>query len=359
MPHPGFVDHQSGGSPGPQTGGTCSALSYFLTDQLGSVAAVTDAGGALGEPAALPALRPGAHGCRLDHTDGFRVHRSAQPGRPQGSSFQFGLMDYHARFYDPSLGRFTQPDTFTPGGPQGLNRYSYISNNPVKIIDPTGHMQSGECGYQGEDCPVSNSVTPLEAQQDLAKAAYFSQRTEALKCHGGDKLYCSEAQNHPAAVVAYAITGLVSAAALPEAWAITEAFGWNVATVCATSIICWTITGAGGVGAAGVVGNQVGSNQIGRNGVNQVLKTLNDPNALTEQTVTGNGLSGRIDILTNTAMNEVKNVANLSLSQQFMEQAYKYSEIAQANELELHYWLVNDHPQYIVDWLSRLGIIVH
>jgi hypothetical protein len=41
--------------------------------------------------------------------------------------------------YSPTLGRFLSPDNITPGGPEGLNRYAYGLNNPVKYIDPTGH----------------------------------------------------------------------------------------------------------------------------------------------------------------------------------------------------------------------------
>ena len=44
-----------------------------------------------------------------------------------------GLMDYRARFYDPVLGRFVSADTIVPepGNPQGLNRFSYVLNNPL------------------------------------------------------------------------------------------------------------------------------------------------------------------------------------------------------------------------------------
>ncbi len=52
-----------------------------------------------------------------------------------------GLYDYKARYYDPALGRFIQPDTVVPepGDPQSLNRYAYARNNPLRYNDPTGH----------------------------------------------------------------------------------------------------------------------------------------------------------------------------------------------------------------------------
>ncbi len=52
-----------------------------------------------------------------------------------------GLYFYDARWYDPSLGRFVQPDTIQPdpGDPQNLNRFSYVRNNPLRFTDPTGH----------------------------------------------------------------------------------------------------------------------------------------------------------------------------------------------------------------------------
>ncbi len=55
-----------------------------------------------------------------------------------------GLYYYGARYYDSSLGRFITPDTIVPysNDPQSFNRYSYARNNPINIIDPTGHKWS-------------------------------------------------------------------------------------------------------------------------------------------------------------------------------------------------------------------------
>jgi len=52
-----------------------------------------------------------------------------------------GLIDYNARHYDPQLGRFIQADPVLAG----LNRYSYVWNNPLRYTDPTGN----------EPCPKS------------------------------------------------------------------------------------------------------------------------------------------------------------------------------------------------------------
>ncbi len=52
-----------------------------------------------------------------------------------------GLYWYQSRAYDPEIGRFCSPDPIVPapGNPQSLNRYSYVYNNPLKYVDPSGH----------------------------------------------------------------------------------------------------------------------------------------------------------------------------------------------------------------------------
>jgi RHS repeat-associated protein len=77
-----------------------------------------------------------------------------------------GLSFYNARWYDPALGRFVQADILVPDpyNPQSLNRYSYVRNNPLKYIDPTGHeegcpgtekfisVQTGDGGISWASC---------------------------------------------------------------------------------------------------------------------------------------------------------------------------------------------------------------
>jgi len=48
----------------------------------------------------------------------------------------------HARYCSPWAGRFlsTDPVGGTPGLPQSWNRYSYVRNNPLNLVDPTGEV---------------------------------------------------------------------------------------------------------------------------------------------------------------------------------------------------------------------------
>jgi RHS repeat-associated protein len=70
------------------------------------------------------------------------------------------LMYYNARYYDPTIGRFISADTIIPdpGDPQSISRYSYVSNNPVRYSDPTGHcsfggqqIYAGPCRQEGNE----------------------------------------------------------------------------------------------------------------------------------------------------------------------------------------------------------------
>ncbi|NSW53382.1 MAG: C39 family peptidase [Anaerolineae bacterium] len=55
---------------------------------------------------------------------------------------ELGLMYYVARWYDPSLNQFIQPDSLIPqpGNSADWDRYAYVLWNPVRYSDPSGHV---------------------------------------------------------------------------------------------------------------------------------------------------------------------------------------------------------------------------
>ncbi|MFL0810700.1 MAG: FG-GAP-like repeat-containing protein [Agarilytica sp.] len=52
-----------------------------------------------------------------------------------------GLIHMNGRVYDPELGRFLTPDPFVqaPNNTQSYNRYTYVFNNPLSFVDPSGY----------------------------------------------------------------------------------------------------------------------------------------------------------------------------------------------------------------------------
>jgi RHS repeat-associated protein len=122
-------------------------LYYDLRDNLGSAAAVMDSiGNIVGQERYYPfgGTRVTAGSVNTD-----RLYTG------QRSLAALGLMDYHARFFEPTLGVFIQPDSMVPGAsnPQSFNRYSYANNNPVLYNDPTGHVScSGKNWDDGPQC---------------------------------------------------------------------------------------------------------------------------------------------------------------------------------------------------------------
>src|SRR5262249_9794523 len=58
------------------------------------------------------------------------------------------LYEMGARLYAPSVGAFTQLDTFAgqASDPASLNRFLYAQANPASLVDPTGHNAIVEDG---------------------------------------------------------------------------------------------------------------------------------------------------------------------------------------------------------------------
>jgi RHS repeat-associated protein len=48
------------------------------------------------------------------------------------------------RAYNPVLGRFTAPDSWSPFGAGGINPYAYCIGDPINRADPSGHFSLGQ-----------------------------------------------------------------------------------------------------------------------------------------------------------------------------------------------------------------------
>jgi RHS repeat-associated protein len=80
-----------------------------------------------------------------------------------------GLYYLRSRYYDPYTGRFTTEDTYAgrEEDPLSLNRYTYVLNNPLTYLDPTGHWEE-----EAEDSTSSEEASTDEddeAPKDLAE----------------------------------------------------------------------------------------------------------------------------------------------------------------------------------------------
>ena len=116
-----------------------ASVTYYHGDHLGSSVVVT---GDVPFPGLLRRVLYSPYGGVVAETAGG----SSQPPEVGFTGQRFeeaaGIYHYGARWYDPNLGRFLQPDSLVPEpfNPQSLNRYSYVMNDPVNHTDPTGNQ---------------------------------------------------------------------------------------------------------------------------------------------------------------------------------------------------------------------------
>ena len=115
---------------------------FYQRDGLGSVTELTDAEGNV-----IERYRYSPYG-KLKIYDGSWTQLT---GSAVGNPYFFtgrrydpesGLYYYRARMYSSEVGRFLQPDPI--GYWDGLNRYTYVLNNPLNLVDPLGLQSSQE-----------------------------------------------------------------------------------------------------------------------------------------------------------------------------------------------------------------------
>lgn len=128
---------------------TNGTLNCLLGDHLGSTSLTTDANGIV-----ISEMRYKAWG-ETRYSSGSMPTKYQYTGQYSYAA-DFGLHFYNARWYDSSLSRFAQADTVVADGIQGLDRYAYVGNSPVRYIDPSGH-QVEACAVLA-NCPDSRGI---------------------------------------------------------------------------------------------------------------------------------------------------------------------------------------------------------
>jgi len=113
-----------------------STVTYLHSDTTSTVRLATDAQGNV-----VAAPRYGPFG------EALLAEALTEPGSPGFAGKRrepvSRLYDFHARYYDPHIGRFTSPDPVRVQDllePQRFNLYAYALNNPFRYGDPDGRQ---------------------------------------------------------------------------------------------------------------------------------------------------------------------------------------------------------------------------
>ncbi|NOU67513.1 hypothetical protein GC096_26070 [Paenibacillus sp. LMG 31461] len=123
-----------------------------------------------------------------------------QPFRYSGEYWDesTGLQYLRARWYDPSVGRFINEDTYEGDitNPLTLNLYTYVGNNPLTNWDPTGHATNEQLNNallryvsDGNTGKVVNSILYGMGNSDQARYLAFHQITQVIAGAEIHKLY--------------------------------------------------------------------------------------------------------------------------------------------------------------------------
>ena len=138
---------------------TGAVTTTFLTDHMGSKRGSVTAAGAI-TPRAFDAWGAtiGAPG------------NTGDLGFARGTVANSGLIRFGQRFYDPTIGRFLTPErNFLREDDARLSMYTYATNSPVLLSDPSGLMSFGFDQIRGYVSTVKTILTPPSWVNSTAK----------------------------------------------------------------------------------------------------------------------------------------------------------------------------------------------
>ena len=143
-----------------------SSFSYYLDDEQGSIRYLTGSDGSIRNHYRYSAF---GESITAEETVPNRLKYNAQM-----ADELTGLYYLRARYYNASLGRFTQEDTIYN---DGLNLYAYCNSNPVMYSDPSGFAKEtckskvgGECDSESSTYSLLPGEGDIGTYKDLVKA---------------------------------------------------------------------------------------------------------------------------------------------------------------------------------------------
>ncbi|MCE7958547.1 MAG: RHS repeat protein [Acidobacteria bacterium ACB2] len=172
--------------------------SYFSVDGLGSVVATSDSSGTVTHSVVFDAWG------NVKAETGTRTHPFTYTGREVGEA---GLHFYRARYYQPSVGRFTQEDPIPLRG--GAASYSYVGGDPLGWVDPLGLRRV----IIGTIPGPNGQPVPIYADSDTRSSASIGGPTDNSPS-GTTELMMGEYGKAWAAMVAGEAAGAAAVAAL-------------------------------------------------------------------------------------------------------------------------------------------------
>ena len=138
-----------------------SSFSYYLNDEQGSVRYLTGSDGSIRNHYRYSAF---GESITAEETVPNRLKYNAQM-----ADELTGLYYLRARYYNASLGRFTQEDTIYN---DGLNLYAYCNSNPVMYCDPSGFAKETCKSKVGGECDSESDSSSLQDTANKAAQEY-------------------------------------------------------------------------------------------------------------------------------------------------------------------------------------------
>ena len=160
-----------------------SSSGYYLNDEQGSIRYLTGSDGSIRNHYRYSAF---GESITAEETVPNRLKYNAQM-----ADELTGLYYLRARYYNASLGRFTQEDVIYN---DGLNLYAYCNSNPVMYSDPSGFAKETCKSKVGGECDSESgtaTINPNDIRFSQSSVNGASEIIDSMKAKGwdGDPIY--------------------------------------------------------------------------------------------------------------------------------------------------------------------------